>query len=191
MGRPPGPIEVLLHNLVPSLSRQSNHPENKSSIQFPAVAISNPEPPEDLSTLHRTLEEAFRRGTVWTRANSSTAQATPQRHRSPISAGEEKEVKIKHFAARHLCGLEVVIYQESILRLHRNQFLVYSPSMFTALNARMVPPQRSIFAKLSIGFSSCYLQLKDDCLISDFSFQLDTAIKYSKWESEDMSFLIF
>ena len=94
-------------------------------------------------------------------------------------------------AARLLCDLEVVPYQEAILQLHSNWFLVYSPAMFTGYIVCQNGSSSEVHIRKAINRifidPTCYLDLKDHRLTSKFSLQLDTSIKYFKWESEDMS----
>ena len=93
--------------------------------------------------------------------------------------------------ARQLCDLELVPYKETILQLQNNWFLVYSPTMFTGY----ITCQNGTSSEVHIvkGVSrlyidpTCFLDLKNHRLMSEYSLQLDAAIKYFKWESEDMS----
>ena len=93
--------------------------------------------------------------------------------------------------ARQLCDHEVVPYWEYIIQLQSNWFLVYSPAMFTAYiegqnGSSSVVHIRKAVNKIFID-PSCHLDLKDHRLMSEFSLQLDSAIKFFQWESEDMS----
>ena len=86
--------------------------------------------------------------------------------------------------ARQLCDLEVVPYRESILQLQSNWFLVYSPAAYIKCQngSSSEVHIRKAVNKIFID-PSCHLNLKDHRLLSEFSLQLDSSIKYFQWES--------
>ena len=93
--------------------------------------------------------------------------------------------------ARLLCDLEVVPYKEAILQLQSNWFLVYSPTMHTAYVECQNGSSSEVHVRKGVNKifidPSCHLDLKDHRLMSEFSLQLDSSVKYFQWESEDMS----
>ena len=94
-------------------------------------------------------------------------------------------------AARELCEMRLVPYQEAILQLQSNWFLVYSPTMFTGYITCQNGSSNEVHIRRAVNKvfvdANCYLDLKDHRLVSEFSLQLEGAIKYFAWENEDMS----
>jgi hypothetical protein len=93
--------------------------------------------------------------------------------------------------AREVCSLELVPYQEAVLQLQSNWFLIYSPSMFTGYvqchngSANEAHIKRGV-NKLFVD-PSCTLNLRNHSLHSETSLRLDSEIKYFQWEFADMS----
>ena len=94
-------------------------------------------------------------------------------------------------AARQLWKLQLVPYQETILQLQNSWFLVYSPIMFTGYIICQNGTSSEVHIRRAVNRvfvdATCFLDLKEHRLISEFSLQLDTSIKHFAWENEDMS----
>jgi hypothetical protein len=94
-------------------------------------------------------------------------------------------------AARQLCKLQLVPYQETILQLQNSWFLVYSPVMFTGYIVCQNGTSSEVHIRRAVNRvfvdATCFLDLKEHRLISEFSLQLETSIKHFAWENEDMS----
>ena len=73
--------------------------------------------------------------------------------------------------AQHLCELKLVPYQEAVLQLRNNWFLIYSPSMFTAYVICLNSSSSAIPIKVGVNqvfiSPSCTLELKNHTTTSD------------------------
>ena len=89
--------------------------------------------------------------------------------------------------AQNICDLELVPYQEAVLQLKNNWFLIYSPYMFTTYiecrNASMAAQHISEGVNQIFIDPSCRASLKNHTLISDFSLKLDSDITYFPWKA--------
>jgi hypothetical protein len=93
--------------------------------------------------------------------------------------------------AREICDLELVPYQEAVLQLQSNWFLIYSPSMFTGYVQCHNGTSNEAHIKRGVNRlfvdPSCTLNLRNHSLHSETSLRLDSEIKYFQWEAADMS----
>ena len=93
--------------------------------------------------------------------------------------------------AQHLCELELVPYQEAVIQLRNNWFLIYSPTMFTAYVICLNSSSSAIPIKVGVNqvfiSPSCKLELKNHTMTSDLSMKLDSEITYFQWQLTDMT----
>ena len=93
--------------------------------------------------------------------------------------------------AREICDLELVPYQESVLQLQSNWFLIYSPSMFTGYIHCHNGTSNEAHIKTGVNHllidPSCTINLWNHSLHSETSLRLDSEIKYFQWGAAEMS----
>jgi len=93
--------------------------------------------------------------------------------------------------ARKLCDLQLVPRQEAVLQLKGNNFLVYSPAMFTARMDCHNGTSSEVYIKREVQKvlidPGCSLDLKSHQLSSEFSLYLESKVRVITWEKEDIS----
>ena len=93
--------------------------------------------------------------------------------------------------AQELCHLELVPYQEEVIQLKNNWFLIYSPLMYTGYVKCFNSTSSAIPIKVGINQifidPSCKLELKNHTLTSDLSMKLDAEITYFQWQLTDLA----
>jgi hypothetical protein len=91
-----------------------------------------------------------------------------------------------------LCEMKFVNQMEM---LQDNWDLVHSPTMFTSYIICLNNTNSEVYVKMGLNHlyisPSCRMPLKDHILILDFSICLDSAIKHSKWDLDEITFLLF
>lgn len=93
--------------------------------------------------------------------------------------------------AQQICDLELVPYQEAVLQLKNNWFLIYSPVMFTAyvlcFNSTSAAKPIKVGVNEVFVDPSCRLDLNNHTLTSDLSMKLDAEVTYFPWQVADLS----
>jgi hypothetical protein len=94
-------------------------------------------------------------------------------------------------SAQQVCDLELVPYQEAVLQLRNNWFLIYSPIMFTSymtcLNETTDAKPIQIGVQQLFVDPSCRVDLKNHSLTSEISMKLDAEITYFPWKMADLN----
>jgi len=99
----------------------------------------------------------------------------------------EQDIK----TAQQVCDLELIPYEEAVLQLRNNWFLIYSPVMHTAYikcfnDSSSAKPIKVGVNQIFVD-PSCRLNLLNHSLTSDLSMKLDSEITYFPWELADLS----
>jgi len=106
---------------------------------------------------------------------------------SCLGALFEQDIK----TAQQVCDLELIPYEESVLQLKNNWFLIYSPEMHTAyvkcLNSSSAAKPIRVGVNQIFVDPSCRMDLLNHTLTSDLSMKLDAEITYFPWELADLS----
>jgi hypothetical protein len=88
--------------------------------------------------------------------------------------------------------MEIVPQVETVLQLQDNWYMVYSPRPFTNYLACLNATNSEVFIRMCTNrifvSPSCWLQLQEHVLISDFSICLDAVIKHNQWELDQIAF---
>ena len=106
---------------------------------------------------------------------------------SCLGALFEQDIK----TAQSVCDLELIPYEEAVLQLKNNWFLIYSPIMHTAyvqcFNSTSAARPIKIGVNQIFVDPSCRMELKNHTLTSDLSMKLDAEITYFPWALADLS----
>jgi hypothetical protein len=99
----------------------------------------------------------------------------------------EQDIRV----AQQVCDLELVPYEESVLQLKNNWFLIYSPILHTAyikcFNSSSSAKPIKVGVNNVFVDPSCHMELINHTLTSDLSMKLDAEITYFPWELADLS----
>jgi hypothetical protein len=106
---------------------------------------------------------------------------------SCLGALFEQDIK----TAQQVCDLELVPYEEAVLQLKNNWFLIYSPIMHTAYikcfnSSSAARPVKTGVNQIFVD-PSCKMELLNHTLTSDLSMKLDAEITYFPWELADLA----
>jgi len=93
--------------------------------------------------------------------------------------------------AQQVCDLELVPYEEAVLQLKNNWFLIYSPTMYTSYIQCFNSSSSAKAIKVRVNQiyvdPSCKMTLTNHTLTSDLSMKLDAEITYFQWELADLA----
>jgi hypothetical protein len=94
--------------------------------------------------------------------------------------------------ASSLCELNILPNAETVLQLHDNWYLIYSPEPLTSHIDCLNSSVSEIFIRHGASrihvSPSCRLHLTSHVLISNFALQLDTVIKHYEWDLGQIEF---